>query len=112
MSEIDLNLAVLDTILPRGERLYCSQIAELVGCSAQHISQIELRALAKLRRKLAKEMPEKIAARFRPKRKSSTSVEKLQKWLAELNSEVYAILPQEVRSRSSPWNVAMARILP
>jgi hypothetical protein len=86
-SKIDLNLAVLDTILPSGESLYCWQIAQIAGCSTQRIQQIEAKALAKLRRKLAKEMPEKIAARFQPKRKPRTAVGRFQKWLAEVNPD-------------------------
>ena len=86
MSKIDLNLAVLDTIVLSGERLHCRQIAELVGCSTQRISQIEIKALAKLRRKLAKEMPEKMNPRFQSKRQPRAAVRFLE-WLAEANSD-------------------------
>ena len=99
MSEIDLNLAVLDTILPSGECLRCWQIAEIAGCSAQRIQQIEAKALAKLRRKLAKEMPEKINARS-PSTRKPHAVERFQRWLAKVNPDAYAMLASEISLHS------------
>jgi len=99
MSEIDLNLAVLDTILPSGECLRHWQIAEIAGCSPQHISQIEAKALAKLRRKLAKEMPEKMNARFQPKRQPREVV-RFQRWLAKVNHDAYANLASGISLQS------------
>src|SRR5215469_6954418 len=92
MREIDLNIAVLDTVLPAGESLRCCQIAEIAGCSAERIRQIEAKALAKLRRKLVKEMPEKMAAHLRSKRKPSAAVEsdvveRFLRWLVEVNPD-------------------------
>ena len=47
--DIDLGLTVLCTIAQRGDTLNTGEIAEICGCSQQHISNIIRNALKKLR---------------------------------------------------------------
>ncbi len=49
--KIDLGLSVLCAIKQPGESLTCKDIADVCDCTPQAISNIEVRALAKLRKK-------------------------------------------------------------
>ena len=49
MNDIDLGLTVLCAVAKRDETLNTGEIAEVCGCSQQHISNIIRKALEKLR---------------------------------------------------------------
>lgn len=51
-SDIDLSLAVLDVVRPRGMPLTCAVIAEVCGCTRQLIYQTESRAIRKIKNDL------------------------------------------------------------
>lgn len=51
-SNIDLSLAVLDVVRPRGTPLTCAVIAEVCGCARQLIYQTESRGLRKIKNNL------------------------------------------------------------
>jgi DNA-directed RNA polymerase sigma subunit (sigma70/sigma32) len=53
-TRIDLGLAILSATRP-GERLSCAEIAAYCDCTSGRIQQIERKALARLRRELAKQ---------------------------------------------------------
>ena len=59
--EIDFRIAVLDAVMPKNIVLTLKEIADVVGCRHQVISQTEKRAIEKLKRNpLAKKLMQEI----------------------------------------------------